>query len=195
MFDDFASSRRRTVQTTLIAIGCAFLSANVQNASAADEPRKDKCIIIDTDAYVDDLGAITLLAPSKRVVAIVVTEGMARPVEGAGAIEKFLQQINLDIPVLPGDSVDLDRRSLPENMSESDLEQRRGVAESLNGTVRKEGATHTRFGNLAPALLKLTKDCTRVELLIIGPWTSFMRYAPPAPRQGGCDRRAGQAGP
>ena len=64
-------------------------------------------------------------------------------------------------------------------MSESDLEQRRAVAESLNGTVRRPLFPHTRFGNLAPALLELTKDCTRVELLIIGPWTSFMRYAPP----------------
>ena len=178
MFDDFASNRRRTVQASLIAIGCAFLAVNVQNASAADEPRGGKCIIIDTDAYVDDLGAIASLAPSKHVVAVVVTEGMARPVEGAGAIEKFLQHIDPDIPVVPGESVDPSRRRLPENMPKSDLEQRREVAESLNGTVRRPLFPHAGFGDLAPTLLELTKDCTRVELLIIGPWTSFMRYAP-----------------
>jgi Inosine-uridine preferring nucleoside hydrolase len=144
---------------------------------AQANPRLE-CVIIDTDADLDDIRAIAALVGSKQVIAIVTTEGIARSKEGASAVEHFLQRIGANIPVIPGELPNPERDYHPD----PDLPKWRDAAEHLNGTFpnlsqRPEDAP----GSIATALISLVKkrsDCHHLELLIIGPWTSFMRYGP-----------------
>ncbi|MBI5262911.1 MAG: hypothetical protein HY852_13945 [Bradyrhizobium sp.] len=61
----------------VIALTTLFLAANPAVAQ--------RCIVIDTDAALDDYRAISPLS-KKHIAAILVTEGIAKGPEGASAI-------------------------------------------------------------------------------------------------------------
>ena len=87
----------------------------------------DRC-----DVDLDDIRAIVALAGSKNVVAIVTTEGISRPAEGASAVEHVLERIGAKkITVIPGESPN------PARKYEADprLEAWRSRAERLNGAL------------------------------------------------------------
>jgi hypothetical protein len=66
----------------------------------------DSCVLIDTDADLDDYRAIAALASGKQIRAIIVTEGISLRTEGAVAMQDFLRRSELTIPVLLGASPD-----------------------------------------------------------------------------------------
>jgi hypothetical protein len=159
----------------MILAGYALAEPVIDPPPVHAQPEREHCIIIDSDAALDDIRAIAALASSKRVVAILTTEGIARSIEGAGAIEHFLKQIGADIPVIPGESANPERKYVPD----PELRNWRSTAEDLNGTLPGPVAgSRAGVGNVANALKPLIAGCARVELVVIGPWTSFMRYGP-----------------
>ena len=175
------SSRRQTLLVSFVGSLFAFSLPHSSQAS----PRLD-CVIVDTDAHLDDIRAIAVLAASsKKVVAIVTTEGIATPKAGKAAIEHFLGQIDVNIPVVQGAQPNQNR----DYAADPDLSEWRKTAESLNGTFlnpsleqhsddskgREPGADPN---TIVDELWPLLKGCHHVELLVIGPWTSFMRYGP-----------------
>src|SRR5258705_7624738 len=85
----------------------------------------DECILIDSDAHLDDMRAVATLAPTGRVVAVITTEGIARSREGAGAMEAFLGRAGLKIPVIVGASTDPDRKYV----KQADFDKGRSTAE------------------------------------------------------------------
>jgi inosine-uridine nucleoside N-ribohydrolase len=89
-----------------------------------------ECVVIDSDVDLDDIRAIAVLAGSKHVVAIVTTEGISRPREGADAVEHFLGRIGADIPVIRGESPNPSRGYV----AKPGLPTWRKAAEHLNGT-------------------------------------------------------------
>jgi Inosine-uridine preferring nucleoside hydrolase len=140
----------------------------------------DRCILIDTDAGLDDYRAIAALASGKDVVrAIIVTEGISRRAEGAVAMQDFLLRSELTIPVLLGATPDLQRE--PNNYREYEARKKllswRKVAESLNGVLNSVGISSPAESDVATAIRPYISDCSKITLLVIGPWTSFMRYA------------------
>jgi inosine-uridine nucleoside N-ribohydrolase len=132
-----------------------------------------RCIVIDTDAALDDYRAISALASTGQIAAIVVTEGIARGPEGAGAMEKFLNRAGLSIPVLVGAAP---RRERGYNPSE-ELQEWRSNAERLNGLLSTAERSLSNI-EISDALRPHVGMCDQITLLIIGPWTSFIRYAP-----------------
>jgi hypothetical protein len=96
----------------------------------------DRCILIDTDADLDDYRAIAALASSEQQIrAIIVTEGISRRAEGAVAMQDFLRRSGLTIPVLLGAAPDPDRvREEPKKLPDW-----REIAESLNGVLDPAG--------------------------------------------------------
>jgi hypothetical protein len=166
------ASRRVAAKIGLLCVASLFATC-LSHPSRADSTLA--CVIIDTDVDLDDIRAIAVLAGSRRIVAIVTTEGIARSEEGAAAVKQFLQRIGAKIPVIPGESANPER----DYVAESDLPRWREAAEHLNGTfsnAESPSDPHPRW--IANALRPLLNDCRRVELLVIGPWTSFMRYGP-----------------
>lgn len=144
-----------------------------------------ECVIVDSDVDLDDIRAVAALASSKNVVAIVTTEGVSRAKEGAAAMQYFLQRIGKTIPVIPGAQPNQHR----DYISPPDLPIWRQTAETLNGTFSAgerladstpgpERQSNAEDATIVDKLWPLLQDCHRVELLVIGPWTSFMRYGP-----------------
>ncbi len=146
----------------------------VPTVAAVD--RRADCSLIDSDAGLDDLRAITVLAPHRRIAAVVVTEGLATPRGGARALRTFLR--GAGIPVVEGTSPAPDR--------EFDADRFRGLdtwrvtAETLNGTLPPPSPVVRVSEEVVPPVEakveRLTAGCARLALLAIGPWTSFLRY-------------------
>jgi hypothetical protein len=140
---------------------------------AARASAADGCILIDTDADLDDYRAIATLASGKRIRAIIVTEGISQRAEGAVAMLDFLRRSELKIPVLLGASPDPYR----EYEERQGLPGWRKTAESLNGILNSDGIQPPPESDIATAIKPYIDDCSKITLLVIGPWTSFMRYA------------------
>lgn len=165
--------------------GLAAMPAAADEASKAiAAAHNGRCIIIDSDGDLDDYRAVAMLALPGRVVAIVMTEGIARPVQGAGAMERVVARvrgINQErgrdippIPVIPGASGNPASRE----PLDPDFGKWRENAERLNGLLDApiEGSMPPPI-DIAEALRKHVEGCSRISLLVIGPWTSFLRYA------------------
>jgi hypothetical protein len=144
-----------------------LLSLAVRAAAA------DTCILIDTDADLNDYRAIAALASGKQIRAIIVTEGISRRAEGAVAMQDFLRRSELTIPVLVGVSPDPYR----EYEERKGLLDWRRIAESLNGVLNSVGISSPAESDVAIAIRPYINDCSKITLLMIGPWTSFMKYA------------------
>jgi hypothetical protein len=149
---------------------CLLLSLTLAVRAVA----ANSCILIDTDADLDDYRAIAALASDKQMIrAIIVTEGVSRRAEGAVAMQDFLRRSELTIPVLLGVSPDPYR----EYEAPKGLLDWRKVAESLNGVLNSVGISSPAESDVAIAIRPYINDCAKITVLMIGPWTSFMRYA------------------
>lgn len=133
-----------------------------------------RCVVIDTDAALDDYRAIAVLAPAEKIAAIVVTEGIARGPEGAAAMKEFLGRAGLSIPVLVGTTPNPQRDYHPNEQ----LDDWRSNAERLNGLLSSAQHPSSPSIEVIDALRPYVRECNQLTLLVIGPWTSFMRYAP-----------------
>jgi hypothetical protein len=95
-------------------------------------------------------------------------------------MQTFLERSGLqEVPVIPGASANPKRRFLPDKPLPSELPVWRSNAERLNQLLgspvsRVEGV----LDELAVRLRPHTEGCRSISLLVIGPWTSFLRYAP-----------------
>lgn len=174
---DGGSARRGVIYHKRLFLLVGVLFAVSLPCATRANPRPE-CVVVDTDVDFDDIRAIAVLAGSKQVVAIVTTEGIARPEEGAAAVEHFLGRIGANIPVIRGESPNSHRGYV----ASPDLPKWRKAAEHLNGTFgpfpNPELSAHPPPSSITDRLWPLLSGCQRVELLVIGPWTSFMRYGP-----------------
>jgi hypothetical protein len=152
----------------LLAVLCLL----IPSPAIAELPGR-RCIIIDSDAALDDVRAVATLASTGRIAAIVVTEGLARGPEGAGAMAALLARGGLSIPVIPGASPNPHRGYLPDER----LPAWRANAERLNGLLPAPVPLSGAPGDFVAALRHHTRGCAGISLLVIGPWTSFVRYA------------------
>lgn len=160
-----------TVEVTILLASLCFsllLPPMTTQASAVEG-----CVLVDSDADLDDYRAIAALASTKQIRAIIVTEGISRPAQGTLAMQDFLRRSDLEIPVVLGASPDPHR-----NYEErSGFKEWRAAAESLNGTLDTRGLSSLSQTDIALALRPYINKCAKITLLVIGPWTSFVRYA------------------
>ncbi len=139
---------------------------------AADRPAADQraCLIVDTDVGLDDYRALAVLLPAREVRAVVVTEGISAVPGGATAVSMFLASRGDMPPVFAG--------LASERPPAYDwLPAVRAGAERMNDFLH----TAVPFGGSPD---RLTRDiraavlgCGAVDVLVLGPWTSYVRYA------------------
>lgn len=159
--------------TILVGLaGCASWPEARPAGLAAAGP-SGACILVDTDAALDDFRAIGALIRNGRVVGVVVTEGIASPAKGAMAIAHLLAsaQPRPAVAVVVGGSS-------PAPSRESWLPEARGNAERLNGFLAEAVPLVEAPGALEDAVERLVSDCSEVRVVVLGPWTSFVRYRP-----------------
>lgn len=126
------------------------------------------CVLIDTDVAFDDLRAIAALAGARRVVGVITTSGMSTAGGGAAVMRRVLA--SSAIPVAVGDG-----REASDDRRDDWVTRDREVTERLNGVIDSP----SRLGqsvSLPDAVLRWTRGCGSIEVVVLGPWSSFGRY-------------------
>ena len=132
---------------------------------------KQACLVVDTDVATDDFRALAVLFPHRDLRAVVVTEGIASVPRGSTAIALFLASGQSLAPVIPG----LAATAPP---AYDWLPDARAAAERINKFLAQSVPTAATPNGVNIALLDALKGCHRVDVLVLGPWSSFVQYAP-----------------
>jgi hypothetical protein len=147
-----------------VGLGVPMLAAD---RSAADP---GACTVVDTDAGLDDFRALAVLLPARDVRAVVVTEGIAGVQNGATAVSMFLGSRG-DMPrVVPG-------LASPTPPDYPWLPAARAGAERLNNFLHQAVPFGGDPDRLARDVKAAVHGCRTVDVLVLGPWTSYPRYA------------------
>lgn len=178
--------RSGALTAVVLAVGVAAASAlgvfpaspahAVDGASGAGQP----CVLIDTDFDIDDLMAIPQVIANRRVAAIITTEGYALPAQAASAAMKVFGQPGLsrDIPVIVGASYPgtRDTSEWPWLLSIRDSMARANDLFAV--PLMPDARTPASPGGLPSTVDRLVRDCSSVDVLVIGAFTSFVKYSP-----------------
>ena len=160
----------RVMRYLAVAAGLvAFTAWSTAPAWAAGPAQP--CLVIDTDVGLDDFRAVAVLLPQRAPQAVVVTEGIAAVPGGSTAMGMFLASSPSSAPVIPG----LAAANPPDYDWLPDV---RAGAERLNGFLAQAVPFAGRAQDMTRALTQATQHCDRIEVLVLGPWSSFVRYAP-----------------
>ena len=166
----------------LVHFGLAFalLTGLFVSSAAAVTSKPDagtSCVIIDTDWDIDDLMAIPAVVANRDIAAIVVTEGASTPRVGAAAVSTMLSSPRSarTVPVLPGMSSNADVSGFTwiTGLRESQARVNGLLVEPISAST-----SNVRAEKLQSRLTSLTRNCTDIELMIIGPFTSSVTYEP-----------------
>lgn len=155
-------------------LSLAFLlgSASTPLTAAAGDDREQRaaCLIVDTDAGLDDYRAVGALLPGRDVTAVVVTEGISSVPGGATAISMFLGSGRETPPVIAG-------YASPAPPDYDWLPAARAGAERLNYFLGASVPYAGEPADLRRELRAAVQGCHTVDVLVLGPWTSFNSYA------------------
>jgi hypothetical protein len=161
---------RRPVRRWAIAVSVAVGLVAVGSCSAAEAPAT-ACLVVDTDVGLDDIRAFAVLMAGREISAVVVTEGISSVLGGASAISMFLGAGGHAPPVIPG-------RSSPAPPDDPFVAKARPIGERINGFL---GAS-IPFGGDPDSMLEsldgAIAECDTIDVLLLGPWTSFVEYMP-----------------
>lgn len=140
---------------------------------AGDGPAADHrtCLVVDTDAGLDDYRALAVAAPARELRAVVVTEGVSGVSHGATAVSMFLAGRGPTPPVLPG-------FASPNPPAYDWLPAVRAAAERMNNFLAAPVPVGATADRLAEQVRAAVHGCGRVDVLVLGPWTSYRHYAP-----------------
>jgi inosine-uridine nucleoside N-ribohydrolase len=133
--------------------------------------RAQPCLVIDTDVGLDDFRAFAVVLPQRAPRAVVVTEGIASVPGGSTAIALFLASAPSSAPVIPG----LAAATPPAYDWLPDV---RAGAERINGFLAQAVPFARQAKDMTRALEQATQGCDGIDVLVLGPWSSFVRYAP-----------------
>lgn len=156
----------------LSIVALLIVSACAVDRQRTQTPGAESCLLVDSDAAIDDFRAITALMPTGRVAAIVATAGVASPERGASAIAHLVAASprTAGVPLVIGAS-----STAPS--PESWLPAARANAERLNRYLAEAIPFASDTWPMEDKVAALVAGCAELRVVVIGPWTSFVRYA------------------
>lgn len=167
----------------LITFSCAAGYASTLSNSKASVLPMAQCLIIDSDSNIDDLRALALLVPLRRVAAVVTTDGMIDAQKGASTIARFLSLMELPAAKRPavvvGRSRAFQSAAAPIwDWMEPARADMQTVDEALSSLVTAPVPIikPQSDSEVSQAVRQATKGCSSLGLLVIGPWSSFSSY-------------------
>lgn len=147
--------------------------------AAASIIRPAACTLIDTDFDIDDMMAIPLVIGGRYVAAIITSEGYTLPQEGAAALSRLIAEPEQrHIPVIIGASSHLDQEVIRKDWGQFVLDYRSmmGTAFALMATpLPPSPEPHNDY---VKQVADAVADCSSVDILVIGTFTSFVNYSP-----------------
>lgn len=162
--------------STASLTACAPTAEQAASPAAAETSPATECVIIDTDFDIDDMMAIPPVIGGKKVAAIIATEGYARAPEGAAAMEVFLANTPtaLKPPVIEGAAYpgEVNFEKMPW------IPTLRDSMERVNGLLTVPLQPAKNEVSFSQAITQAVDECQSVDVLIIGPFTSFVSYSP-----------------
>jgi inosine-uridine nucleoside N-ribohydrolase len=164
-------SRMRALAAAGLIAGLAAWSAAPAWAVDGAVRHAETCLVIDTDVGLDDFRAVAVVLPARAARAVVITEGIAAVPGGSTAMAMFLASAPSAAPVIPG-------RAAADPPDYDWLPDVRAGAERMNGFLAQAVPFANPAQGMTRALVEATEHCDRVEVLVLGPWSSFVRYAP-----------------
>jgi len=161
----------RVMRYLAVAGLLAGLTAGSTAPAWADGASAPPCLVIDTDVGLDDFRAVAVLLPQRAPQAVVVTEGISAVPGGSTAMAMFLASAPSSAPVIPG-------LAAAHPPAYDWLPDVRAGAERLNGFLAQAVPFAGRSQDMTHALTQATQHCDRIDVLVLGPWSSFVQYAP-----------------
>jgi hypothetical protein len=167
-----SNRRLGRLSVTALALAVGWVGICVPTL-AADQPAADQraCLIVDTDVALDDYRALAVVLPERDVRAVVVTEGISGVAGGSTAISMFLASRGVTPPVIPG----LASQTPP---AYDWLPAVRAGAERMNNFLHAAVPFGGDPDRLTREIRAAVRGCVRVDVLALGPWTSYLRYVP-----------------
>jgi hypothetical protein len=146
---------------------------------APGRPATDACVVVDNDYDIDDMMALPMVLASRRVAAVVQTEGVTLPAQAAPAVDALLHGVGpmaprSRIPVIVGAHPTL----APDLAGWPWLPFFRAMLNRSNGLLAATPEPWPREADLPGAIAQAVSDCERVTVLLTAPFSSFIRYAP-----------------
>ncbi|HEY7596803.1 MAG TPA: hypothetical protein VH969_26895 [Actinophytocola sp.] len=166
-----AGRRIRSLSAGALVLAIAWVGIGVPTL-AGDRPAATRaaCTVVDTDAGLDDFRALAVLAPARDIRAVVATEGISGVQNGATAVSMFLASHGATPPVVPG-------LASPNPPAYDWLPAARAGAERIDDYLHDAVPFGRDPGRLTRDLRAAVRGCDRVDLLVLGPWTSYLRYS------------------
>lgn len=139
----------------------------------------DTCLVVDTDANLDDLRAIAVLAPYWRIAAVVASDGILEAEFGAPTLARFLAA--LDRSALPLVVQGRARDPVVAVPNWGWRAEARSDAMRMEAALAQIGSERTETlaaddPSLGHALARALTGCARIGLVSLGPWTSLSDY-------------------
>ncbi|AFM15215.1 Inosine-uridine nucleoside N-ribohydrolase [Mycolicibacterium chubuense NBB4] len=154
------------------AVGRAGVAAATPVAPA------DSCVVIDTDFDIDDMMSIPTVIGARHVAAIVTTEGYTLPTLGASAVERLVAEPGQrTIPVIVGAGIGRPESDIAATFGDYVLVYR-GIMNRLNNFLPTGLAPAPVAGDYVQRIAAAVADCRRVDVLVLGAFTSFVNYSP-----------------
>ena len=144
-------------------------------------PTKCDCVIIDNDFDIDDMMAIPLVIGNKYVASIIQSEGYTMPQQAAAAIDQLINQLpdqpnQRKIPIIVGAKQGANGRQ--DLSSWPWLPYFRTMMNLSNGLLSTPPEP-APVGRYYPEQVAVSvANCSKVSVLIIGTYSSFINYYP-----------------
>ena len=161
---------------TLAACAVDQSKAPQHQAQAVGSNVSKACVLIDTDFDIDDMMAIPLVITNKNVAAIITTEGYTFAPQGASALSRFIAEPSAEpgIPIIIG-------ANFPGKRDISKWPWLLPMRTAMQQSNRLLSAPLTPKPQVTPyelAVKNKLSDCKTVSVLVIGAFTSFVKYSP-----------------
>ena len=165
----------------LFPVVAALLAAAVLmtgTVSAQPSTRADACVVVDTDFDIDDLMAIPAVVGARHVAAVVTTEGFTVAGQSASAVGRLLHQPGQrPIPVIVGAGVARQEADIAATFGDFVLVFRT-LMDRMNNSLPQPPPPTPSGDDYVRQLVDAVAGCTQVDVLVLGPFTSFVAYSP-----------------
>lgn len=147
----------------------------------APVPPAAACVLFDGDSNMDDLRALAVLWPHRRLAAVVTTDGIVSARAGAATVAQFFGGTREAAPVVIQGRDRFVASAAPPAWTW--LAKTRADAERLATLFAAIvpfplPVIVPRKGALGAAVAQAVADCSSVGVVITGPWSSFVAYHP-----------------
>ena len=162
----------------LLLAATVLVAAVLLSHGTAGASPNGSCVVIDTDVDIDDMMSIPMVVGSRHVAAVVTTEGFTLPGPGASAVSRLLAEPEQrTIPVVVGAGPGRSEAEVAATFGDF-VPVFRELMSRLNNFFPTALPPTAPAGDFVHRVLDAVDGCEQVDVLVIGPLTSFIGYSP-----------------